>query len=68
MQKHISNRGVRAKEGASILGCGQSTFWRYNATRPGFPRPRNLSARMTVWDADELVAWRDSQIQAPRRS
>lgn len=53
-------RGVRARRGAEILGCGVSTYWRY-AQRPDFPKPKKLSPRLTIWDEGELIAWRDAQ-------
>jgi len=61
-------RSVRAKSGAELLGCGESTFWHYAKSDPTFPRPRRLTARMTVWDEGELIAWRESRISAPREA
>ena len=60
----IQIRSIRAKRGAEMLGCGESTFWHYAKTDPTFPRPRRLTPRMTVWDESELLAWRESRISA----
>lgn len=56
------HRGLRAKFAAQLLGCGESTFWRYCKIDPTFPRPRRVSSRMTVWDQSELLAWRDAKM------
>jgi prophage regulatory protein len=58
-------RSIRAREGAEILGCGLSTYWRYAKEDPTFPKKRALSPRMSVWDEDELIRWRDSKV-APK--
>lgn len=50
---------VRPKDGAAILGIGVSTFWRWHKEMPDFPKGRRLSTRCTVFDASELLAWRD---------
>ena len=52
---------VRADEAARLLGIGKSTLWRY-ARASDFPKARRLSPRCTVFDVDELLAWRDSKI------
>lgn len=44
-----------------MLGVGLSTFWRWAKERPGFPNARKLSPRCTVFDVEELIAWRDAQ-------
>jgi prophage regulatory protein len=54
-------QSVRPKQGAALLGIGIATFWRWNKERHDFPKPRKLSARCTVFDAGELIAWRDAQ-------
>lgn len=56
-------QSLRPKQGAEFLGVGIATFWRWVATRPDFPKARRLSARCTVFDADELKAWRDAQVK-----
>lgn len=53
-------KGVRASRGSEILGCGESTYWRYTK-EADFPKPMKLSARMTIWDEGELLAWRESR-------
>lgn len=52
---------ARPKEGAALIGIGVSTFWRWAKERPDFPKPRKLSSRCTVFDVQELLAWRDAQ-------
>ena len=51
------------KDCAAILGIGVSTFWKWAKDRPGFPKPRRLSTRCTVFDVAELEAWRDAQVE-----
>ena len=52
----------RPKAAASFLGVGIATLWRWSKERADFPKPRRLSARCTVFDAAELLAWRDAQV------
>ncbi len=54
---------LRPQQAADLLGVGRATVWRWVKLRPDFPRPRNLSARCTVFDMDELIKWRDGQQQ-----
>ncbi|WP_423457612.1 helix-turn-helix transcriptional regulator [Ottowia sp. VDI28] len=54
-------QSVRAKQASKLLGVGLSTFWRWAKERPDFPKPRHLSPRCTIFDVDELLAWRDAQ-------
>ena len=61
---HIhQSQSARPKDCAAILGIGVSTFWKWAKDRPGFPKPRRLSTRCTVFDVAELVAWRDAQVE-----
>ena len=39
------------------------TFWRWAAEKQDFPKGRRLSARCTVFDTGELIAWRDSKVK-----
>ena len=55
------HQSVRPKAAAELLGIGLSTFWRFAKERADFPKPRKLSARCTVFDVAELIAWRDAQ-------
>lgn len=55
------SQSARPKEGAAIIGVGVSTFWRWAKERPDFPKARKLSSRCTVFDVQELLAWRDAQ-------
>jgi prophage regulatory protein len=58
-------RSLRAAAACELLGIGRSTLWRWVAERHDFPRPRRLSARCTVFDRDELLAYRDQFVQGP---
>lgn len=60
-------QSVRPKQGAALLGIGIATFWRWCKERHDFPKPRKLSARCTVFDAGELIAWRDAQGKAAQQ-
>jgi prophage regulatory protein len=52
---------LRPKDAAKFLGIGRSTLYKWASERPGFPRPVNLSQRVTVFRLDELAAWRNAQ-------
>ena len=55
-----NRKSIRPKAAArDIFDCGDSTFWRL-AARADFPKARKLSARLVVYDVDELLAWRDA--------
>lgn len=56
-------RAARPKQVADILGIGIATVWRWTKTRQDFPKPRRLSARCTVFDLQEIIKWRDAQMQ-----
>lgn len=62
----MQSRGARAKRGAEIIGCGTSTFWRYAKEVKDFPKKRRISPRLSVWDEQELICWRDSRIEKER--
>lgn len=59
----MQTKSLRPKQAAALLGIGRATLWRYTK-RPDFPKPRTLSPRCTVFDAGELLAWRDRQVRA----
>jgi len=52
---------IRPKKAAKLFDIGEATLWRWVSERKDFPRPRRLSARCTVFDTGELLAWRDAQ-------
>lgn len=54
-------KSVRAEQTANLLGIGKATLWRWSKERADFPKGIRLSARCTVWDRDEVLAWRDAQ-------
>jgi prophage regulatory protein len=64
--KHPTH-SARPKQAAQILGIGTATLWRWVKTRPDLPKGRRLSARCTVFDVAELIAWRDAQGKAAQQ-
>ena len=54
-------QSARPHAAASLLGVGVSTFWRWAKEREDFPKARKLSSSCTVFDVQELMAWRDAQ-------
>lgn len=57
----VASTSARPKVAANLLGVGVSTFWRWAKERQDFPKARKLSSRCTVFDTQELLAWRDAQ-------
>ncbi len=57
------SKSFRPKQAADCLGIGVATFWRWAKERHDFPKLIRLSARCTVVDGDQLVAWRDAQVK-----
>lgn len=60
----MSPKSYRPKQAAELLGIAPATLWRWIKERHDFPKPKRLSARCTVLDGGELIAWRDAQGQA----
>lgn len=54
-------QSYRPKQAAELLGIGVATLWRWVKERADFPKPIRLSARCTVFDGEQLLAWRNSQ-------
>lgn len=52
---------VRVADAAEILGVSVATLWRWTRIDPRFPRKRQLSPRVTVWNAEELRAWAEAR-------
>jgi predicted DNA-binding transcriptional regulator AlpA len=50
----------RAKEVAELLGIGLSTVW-YWVKKGLLPQPAKLSARVTVWDINEIRRFVDGR-------
>lgn len=50
---------LRPAPSAKYVGIGLSTLWRYLADRDktGFPQPKKLSERVTVFKRADLDAW-----------
>ncbi|WP_418646871.1 helix-turn-helix transcriptional regulator [Thauera butanivorans] len=57
----MTAKSLRPHQAADLLGISVPTLWRWLKNRADFPRSRKLSERCTVFDRDELVAWRDAQ-------
>jgi len=47
---------IRPKEAAKHLGIGLSTLWMWAKNNPDFPKPINLSPRVTVFRIADLDA------------
>ena len=55
-------KSLRARQVAALLGISLATVWVW-AKRPDFPRSRKIGPQTTIWDRDEILAWRDAQVQ-----
>lgn len=55
------SRSLRPKSAAALLGISVATLYRWQTFRADMPKGRKLSTRTTVFDHDELLAWRDAQ-------
>lgn len=52
-----TKQAVRPAQAAKKLGVSLPTLWRYCRLNPEMPKPRKLSARVTVFDEEELDAF-----------
>ena len=54
---------LRPAEAARFIGIGLSTLWRYckNHETTGFPQPKKISDRVTVFAKADLEAWVESR-------
>ncbi|MDG3066794.1 helix-turn-helix transcriptional regulator [Thauera mechernichensis] len=54
---------LRPADAARFIGVGLSTLWRYLANRDktGFPQPKKVSERVTVFKRADLEAWVESR-------
>lgn len=48
---------LRNKEAAKKCGVCVKTLRRFAETKPGFPQPARVSARVVLWPAADLDAW-----------
>ena len=48
---------LRASQVASVLGMSVPSVWRIAKENADFPKPFKLSARVTVWDEAEILAF-----------
>ncbi|CAN7543099.1 hypothetical protein LJR099_003948 [Variovorax paradoxus] len=56
----LFTKSLRPAQAAALLGVSKSTLLRWERQRPDMPRPRRYSDRLTIYDRDELIAWRDT--------
>ena len=56
---------LRPADAARFIGVGLSTLWRYckNHETTGFPQPKKVSERVTVFKRADLEAWVESRNQ-----
>ena len=52
---------LRANELALRLAISKSTLWRWCKSKSNFPQPRKISQGVTVWFAEEVQEWLNSQ-------
>ncbi|WP_081618538.1 helix-turn-helix transcriptional regulator [Methyloversatilis universalis] len=62
----MQSKSLRPAQAAAFLGIGRATLWRWAKERADFPKPLRLSARCTVFDQNQLTAWRDAQAAVPK--
>lgn len=55
---------LRPTQAAELICKSYPSFYRIAKADPTFPRPYKLSGRTSVYDIDELIAWRDAQPDA----
>lgn len=56
---------VRAKQAASFLGIGLSTFWKYASKEcQQIKPPRKMGSRISVWDAEYIRELKENGIPA----
>ena len=48
---------MRPRQVCEHFGIGRTKLHHLVTTEPGFPRPRRLSSRCTLFDTAELIAW-----------
>lgn len=59
MQKRL----YRVTELSNMLSIGKSTIWAW-VKKGRFPKPIQISSRMTVWTEDALQCWLNEKDQA----
>jgi len=57
---HGLSVSLRPAPAADALGVSKATLLRWEREKPDFPKPRRPTPRVTLYDRDELMAWRDS--------
>ena len=65
----MNNGYLRANAVAEYLDMGVSTIWAWSDKQVnGFPQPRKLSPRVTVWKKSDIDAWVDRNENAKSTS
>jgi predicted DNA-binding transcriptional regulator AlpA len=59
-EQRFSGKVLRAKDAASFLSIGESTFWRW-VQQDRLPKGVRLSARVTIWRTSDLEAFIEQQ-------
>ena len=57
---HGLSVSLRPAPAADALGVSKATLLRWERDKPDFPKPSRPTPRVTLYDRDELLAWRDS--------
>lgn len=61
MKRNVQGQSLRPQQAADFLGIHVATLWKWSKARPNMPKPLRISTRCTVFDRDELLAWRNAQ-------
>lgn len=68
MDESSSPRFIRLPEVSRLTGFGKTTIYQRARKDLNFPKPVKISSRMTVWRADEVVAWVEARTAVSRSS
>ena len=61
MEPQPQTRYERPKATAEYFRIGQSTLWRWAKEKPGFPQPRKIGERVTLFDITAIEVWLQTQ-------
>ena len=60
---------VRAKQAASFLGIGLSTFWRFVSDEcQQIEKPKRFGSRISAWDAQYIRSLKENGLPEPVES